>query len=129
MKRIMFFLITFSVLVMAQTQADTTETMACVDTNFTQPRFTVLQIEHDSEIYNYVIYARRKSIEKEWTWPEFTELRFFDFGTGERVVLRLDSSTQYKLFQYYEYQKAMARWEKEQSHPQSVTGWLWVWGK
>jgi hypothetical protein len=122
----LFFTLTLVAALYGQT--DTTA-IACADTNFTQPRFAVLQIEHDSEIYNYVIYARRKSIEKEWTWPEFTELRFFDFGTGERVVLRLDNSTQYKLFQYYEYQKAMARWEKEQSHPQSVTGWLWVWGK
>jgi hypothetical protein len=126
MKRLLLF-ISLSI-ASAYGQTDTSS-IACADTNFTQPRFAVLQIEHDSEIYNYVIYTRRKSIEKEWHWPEFTELRFYDFGTGERTVLRLDGSVEYRYYQYYEYEKAMDRWRKENQRPKAVTGWLWVWGK
>jgi hypothetical protein len=125
MKRLLLF-IALSI-ASAYGQTDTTA-IACVDTNFTESRFAVLQVEHESQIYNYVIYTRRKSIEKKWTWPEFTELRFFDFGTGERVILRLDATTQYKFYQFYDYTDAIARWEKEKQKPQAKSGWLWVWG-
>jgi hypothetical protein len=97
---------------------------AIIDTLITQPRFGVLKITIDDTIYTYVVYMRREwpVIYRRWSWPEITEMRFYDFRTGRDVVLRLDDSAKVGFKQFYYYTNAM-------TSAKGNSGKYWSWGQ